>query len=103
MVVNVGSTMAFDFAMFDKPCVFINYDQENKTVKNWSVKTIYKFQHFNSMHNKNAVIWLNNKAEIIEKITQTAYNPTAMQEWKTIVLGDYKGASKKIRKILQLE
>ena len=30
VVVNLGSTMAFDFGMFDKPCAYINYDQENK-------------------------------------------------------------------------
>ena len=103
VVVNIGSTMAFDFAMFDKPCIFINYDQENKIVKDWSVKTIYQFQHFSSMPNDEAVIWLNNKAEIVEKLIRTACDATSMQEWAAIVLGDYKGASKKIRKTLQLE
>lgn len=69
IVVNVGSTMGFDFAMFNKPCVFINYDQDNKTVKDWSVKTIYNYQHFRSMPDSDAVIWLNSKKEIVSKIT----------------------------------
>ena len=103
VLVNVGSTMAFDFAMFDKPCVFINYDQENKIVKNWSVKTIYQFQHFSSMPNEEAVIWLNNKTEIVEKLTRTACDPTSMQEWAAIILGNNTEASKKIRETLQLE
>jgi hypothetical protein len=103
VVVNVGSTMAFDFAMFDKPCVFINYDQENKAIKDWSVKTIYQFQHFSSMPNVDAVIWLNNKTEIVEKLIRTACDPTSMQEWAAIILGNYTEASKKIRKTLQLE
>ena len=103
VVVNVGSTMAFDFNIFNKPCVFINYDQENKNIQDWSVKTIYQFQHFRSMPNQQAVIWLNNKSEIIEKLIQSKHKPIFMQEWAAIVLGDYKEASKKIRKTLQLE
>lgn len=103
VVVNVGSTMAFDFAMFNKPCVFINYDQKHKNAQDWSVKTIYQFQHFSSMPNKEAVIWLNNKAEIVEKLTKNNYDTTSMQLWKNIVLGDYTEASKKIRNTLQLE
>jgi hypothetical protein len=101
VVVNVGSTMAFDFAMFNKPCVFINYDQKNKNEIDWSVQTIYKFQHFSSMPNEEAVMWLNNKTEIVEKLILTKHNATFMQQWKEIVLGDYKDASKKIKKNLQ--
>jgi hypothetical protein len=103
VVVNVGSTMAFDFAMFNKPCVFINYDQENKKVKEWSVKTIYQFQHFKSMPNEEAVIWLNNKNEIVDKLIRSEYKTVFMQQWAAIVLGDCKEASRKIRNTLQLE
>lgn len=54
--------MAHDFAMFNKPCLYLNYD----TVKdeNWSVKTIYKYQHFRSMKNLDAVGWLSSKKDI---------------------------------------
>ena len=70
VVVNVGSTMAFDFAMFNKPCAFINYDQQTKKIKKWSVKTVYQFQHFRSMEGLEAVGWINQKSEIIFKIQQ---------------------------------
>ena len=100
IVVNVGSTMAFDFGMFDKPCVFINYDQENKNKPDWSVKTIYQFQHFRSMPNKEAVIWLNNKSEIVEKLIRSGHKSIFMQQWTSIVVGDNKEVSKKIRQIL---
>jgi hypothetical protein len=103
MVVNVGSSMAFDFAMFNKPCVFINYDQDIKNVQDWSVKTIYQFQHFRSMPSMEAVIWLNGRTEIVEKLIGTKHNTFSMQQWAAIVLGDYKGASKKVIKTLQLE
>lgn len=102
IVVNVGSTMAFDFAMFNKPCVFINYDQENKNDVNWTVKTIYQFQHFKSMPNSNAVIWLNNKGEFVQKLTNVSHSNDDMLKWKEVVIADYKNASKSIRKKLQL-
>lgn len=101
IVMNVGSTMAFDFAMFNKPCVFINYDQPVKNVKDWSVKTIYQFQHFKSMPDKDAIIWLNNKAEIVQKLTLQKICSMQMIEWKRIVLEDYENASLKIKEIIK--
>ncbi|KRD07456.1 hypothetical protein ASE21_18390 [Flavobacterium sp. Root901] len=88
IVVNVGSTMAFDFGKFNKPCVFINYDQQNQNDKRWSVKTIYQFQHFKSMPNDDAVIWLNNKEEIIDKIIyKKEWNSISnLKEWYNIVV-----------------
>jgi hypothetical protein len=97
VVVNVGSTMAFDFSMFDKPCIFINYDQLTKNEKKWSVKTIYEFQHFRSMKNKSAVIWLNSEEEIISKLTSPNYKNMAINNWKKNVLGDFKNASENIQ------
>jgi hypothetical protein len=66
LVVNLGSSMVFDYAAHKKPCAFINYDPENN-VQNWSVKTIYNFIHFRSMPN-DAVVWLNSPDEIADKI-----------------------------------
>lgn len=104
IVINLGSTMAFDFAILNKPCMFINYNQKNKKNPNWSVKTIYNFQHFKSMPDKQAVIWLNNKSEIIEKLlNQKLYeNPEAMQDWKRIVISDFNKASAAIINAIQL-
>ncbi|GAA4772203.1 MULTISPECIES: UDP-glycosyltransferase [Flavobacterium] len=102
IVVNVGSTMAFDFAMFDKPCIFINYDQKHKKNPNWSVKTIYQYQHFRSMPNSEAVIWLNHPDEIAEKLRQP-FNSKAMKQWETVVIADYKNASVAIRKQLNID
>lgn len=102
VVVNVGSTMAFDFAIFNKPCMFINYDQENKKEKDWSVKTIYQFQHFKSMPGQDAVIWLNSKEEFVEKLTNNGYSINNMSRWKEIVIAYYKNASGNIRQKLQL-
>lgn len=95
LVINIGSTMAFDFAMFHKPCLFINYDQENKRDLDWSVEKIYRFQHFRSMDDEKAVFWVNNKndmANVIQTAANTKENP-AMEQWKQKILGDYKNVS----------
>ena len=102
VVINVGSTMAFDFAMFEKPCIFINYDQEKLKKANWSVKTIYQYQHFRTMPIQPAVFWLNNKNEISELFEKAdfAQVKNGMELWKKTVLGNFKKASKNIYKVL---
>ncbi len=103
IVINVGSTMAFDFAMFEKPCIFINYDQKSQNDTNWTVTTIYQFQHFRTMPNQPAVFWLNDKREIsnlIKKIT-FAEVKDGMDLWKKTVLGDFQYASIRINKLLK--
>ena len=78
LVINLGSSMVFDYAAHGKPCAYINYDIENGTNPKWSVKHIYKFIHFRSMPDKNAVVWLNNSrsmADEIEKMLSRKENP----------------------------
>ncbi len=62
-VVNLGSSMVFDAICHEKTCVYINYDDSNCTVKNWSVEKIYNYVHFRSMSSKEAVWWLNDSKE----------------------------------------
>jgi hypothetical protein len=63
-VINLGSSMVFDYVSFDKPCGFVNYEVKNDKLPNWSVKNIYQFIHFRSMPNKDSVFWLSNPDEI---------------------------------------
>ncbi|MEP6260714.1 MAG: UDP-glycosyltransferase [Gillisia sp.] len=67
-VINLGSSMVFDFAVYNKPCLFLNYDVENKVNENWSTKKIYQFVHFRSMPTGNEVFWINTKKEITSKL-----------------------------------
>lgn len=71
MVVNLGSSMVFDYAAHNKPCFYINYDVSNKMLTDWTVENIYKFVHFRSMSNPTAVVWLNTREEIASKIENT--------------------------------
>jgi hypothetical protein len=64
MVVNLGSSMVFDYVAHHKACAFINYDVANKKISDWSVKKIYNYVHFRSMPNTETVFWINSPDEI---------------------------------------
>ncbi|KAF2342013.1 glycosyltransferase family 28 protein [Flavobacterium tistrianum] len=88
MVVNLGSSMVFDYACFKKPCAFLNYDVPNKIDMNWSVSKIYNYVHFRSMPNLNSVIWLNSADEISNKILHglnTGETLESVQNWFRII------------------
>ncbi|CAM4305397.1 UDP-glycosyltransferase [Flavobacterium terrigena] len=78
IVINLGSSMVFDFTVFEKPCLYINYDVTNKKQKDWSVDKIYKYVHFRSMYSKNDVIWINNQSEIEQKIQLALENNSSI-------------------------
>ena len=80
VVINVGSTMAFDFVQYNKPAVYINYDVPEAS--GWSVEMIYNFQHFRSMPNKQSVLWWNNKNDIIAIITQVINKEVSIEYTK---------------------
>lgn len=88
-VINLGSSMVFDYASHNKPCVYINYNVENRILKDWSVKKIYNFIHFRSMPNSNSVIWLNGPEEIESVIEKVSVNGTTTvkdaQQWFAII------------------
>ncbi len=99
-VVNLGSSMVFDYVCYNKPCVYVNYDVKSKVFPSWSVENIYKFIHFRSMPSKNAVVWLNNPSEIeskIEKLLQNSESTVAeAQKWFQIINAYPKNASEQI-------
>jgi hypothetical protein len=108
-VVNLGSTMAHDFAMFEKPAFYVNYmpnpsiaSLEMPYAKNWSVKTIYQYEHFKSMEGLEPVYWINNEKEfeIIPKLI-TQKKPRKLRDqkiWRDKIIGKnlYKNASQKL-------
>lgn len=73
MVINLGSSMVFDYAAHQKSCAFINYDIPNSLIPDWSVKKIYNYIHFRSMPNKDCVYWIDKPetiANIIENVVK---------------------------------
>jgi hypothetical protein len=88
-VVNLGSSMVFDYAAHNKFCGFINYDIENKKNKKWSVDIIYKYVHFRSMPNQNAVIWINDKHDFqkLFDVKDKSQNINSAKEWFDLIIG----------------
>lgn len=74
MVINVGSSMIFDFVAHKKPCGYFRYNQSLKLNQNWDIFKCYRFVHLRSMPSSEAVIWLNNKDEIASKIENALGN-----------------------------
>lgn len=89
MVINLGSSMVFDAALLNKPCLFINYDVSNKQSENWSHKKIYQFIHFRSMPQRSPVLWLNSRSDIADKIrmalNQNIEMVNAANKWLEII------------------
>src|SRR5690606_1198247 len=67
-VINLASSMVFDYAVFDKPCLYLNYEVENKEDPSWTPQKVYDFVHFRSMPNGDEDIWLNFKEVIASKL-----------------------------------
>ena len=100
-VVNLGSSMVFDYAILNKPCLFLNYNVEKQINPIWSSKKIYEFVHFRSMPTGNEVVWLSSKAEIETKIDSILSNSNetvkyAKHWFSTITLCPAEDASKRI-------
>lgn len=109
-VINLGSSMVFDFAIHNKPCIFIKYDVKEKALSDWSAEKIYKFIHFRSMPSKEAVLWANSADALAASIKTALVAPQktvkAAQDWMQVInLAPHNQASQHIweaiEKILQ--
>jgi len=63
MVINVASSMVFDFAARGKPCAYLNYLLPLKDLQK-DIREIYHYVHFESMPTKDAVYWIDKKEDI---------------------------------------
>lgn len=103
LAVNIGSTIAHDFATVSKPTCYINYDQV--FAKGWSVKVLYRYEHFRSMAGLSPVIWIRSKKEIRNIIFYLLTEPKIIEkdsvEWlERIASKNYQQAGKRIAKYL---
>jgi hypothetical protein len=65
-VINLGSTMALDFACLNKPALYLNYDPLE--TEHWSTKIIYQYQHFRSMNGLQPVGWIRSRNDFVPSI-----------------------------------
>jgi hypothetical protein len=106
LVVNLGSSMVFDYAAQGKPCAFLNYDVTDPEISARPIEKIYKFVHFRTMPDRKAVFWLNKPEEISAKLGQmiTGSPETVGQarKWfEKITLHPPQAASARIWKSIQ--
>ncbi len=83
-VFNVGSSMVFDFVAHDKPTVYMNYLTEKINNPAWSPERIYRLIHFESMPDKNAVLWAKSSHDllpVLERIMRKDYSLKATRRW----------------------
>ena len=64
LVINLGSSMVFDYAAMGKPCGYLNYNQEKQAREGWDIHKCYDYVHFRSMTSPNCVAWINSYNEI---------------------------------------
>jgi hypothetical protein len=89
MVVNVGSSMVFDYATHHKACAFINYDVAHSIQSDWTVKKIYDYVHFRCMPTKDSVLWINSPeaigAAVLQGLEQPGHTVKNARDWFAIV------------------
>gem|GEM_PF-133534 len=76
LVINIGSTMALDFAIFDKPAIFIRYDQQEDVgdVRR-DIEEIYSLPHFQVFDGNDSVVWARSKESLPSLIVQSLEHP----------------------------
>ena len=88
MVINICSSMVFDFAIHGKPCIYPNYEQPRLKKGIRDIGQNYKYVHFRSMP-PGAVVWARSKEEIykgIKSILDKKKDPVPeAQKWLEIV------------------
>lgn len=80
-VINVGSTMAVDFAILNKPAIYLAYNPSGwKANDGWSIEQIYRFPHFNPMQHFEPVAWCRSKEELCAVVIQSLRDPQCRAE-----------------------
>lgn len=83
IVLNVASSMVFDFYSMGKPCCYFNYDPVEADPKVWTIKRVNQFIHFRSMPSKEAVLWINSFEDIEIRLRDYFTHPATWNQDQT--------------------
>jgi hypothetical protein len=72
-VVNLGSTMGLDFALFDKPAVYVAYNPPG--AGDWDVMDLYRLPHFRCVHALQPVYWARSAEDLGTQIHRALAHP----------------------------
>jgi hypothetical protein len=75
LVVNLGSTVAMDFAVHDTPALFVRYDPGGIDDRDWDVHDIYRLPHFASVHRTDPVGWVDHQDELAAAVAHALAHP----------------------------
>lgn len=99
-VINVGSTMALDFATHEKPAVYINFNIKKEGP--WDIKRVNRFQHFRTMDGLDPVFYWDQPdqlPDLLKRIFQGEKKPDAVK-WLYRINNYPKDASERIARYL---
>tara|TARA_R110002096_G_scaffold427188_1_gene637716 strand:+ start:7833 stop:9257 length:1425 start_codon:yes stop_codon:yes gene_type:complete len=89
IVINLGSSMVFDYAIHNKPCMFMNYNYFNSKEQPQEGAHVYDYVHFRSKPSEDAVCWLNHPDEISGKIKillkDSSKTVNAANQWFNVI------------------
>lgn len=96
-VVNVGSTMGMDFAIFDKPAIYIDYNPAGME-KIWNIHDVYRLPHFAPVLALQPVHWARSRDElgpvVMHALRNRGEKKEARRAWlEMIVQPPLEGAS----------
>ena len=77
LVVNLGSTMGMDFAVFDKPAIYVAYDPPGSGRR---VEDLYRLPHFRCVHEIQPVLWARSAGELGEMVRRALADPAEKRE-----------------------
>ena len=104
-VLNLGSSMVFDAIAHNKTCAYFNYNNPKSDKTKWKVEKIYKYVHFISMPDKQAVHWVNSSKDISDILLQMLQLETPQhkyaRKWFEIINQHPNNASEKILDSIQ--
>jgi hypothetical protein len=95
-VVNVGSTMGMDFAIFDKPGIYIAYNPKGREAE-WNIHDVYRLPHFVPVHQIEPVYWARSPRELGELVMHALGNRPekrdARRAWLDLIVSHPLGSA----------
>ena len=93
---NVGSTMGMDFAIFDKPGIYISYNPEGRAAE-WNIHEVYGLPHFVPVHRIQPVYWARSPQELGELVLHALKNRYEKREarkaWLDLIVSQPLGSA----------
>ena len=80
IVINVGSTMALDFAIVKKPAIYLRYPPSswNPNMK-WSIEQVYRYPHYNFLPRIHPVTWVYSREDLASTVMHVLDHPQELQ------------------------